>query len=240
MIAEDFNVDNLNIGRHISGQFNEDLERIINHVMHMGGLVEKQLTDALTSVCDADEELAKKVLNNDYQINNAEVSIDDECTRIIAKRQPAAGDLRLVMAIVKTITDLERIGDEAGKIANVALESFSGDQKDLLSNLDNLGRHVLTFLQATLDAFTRMDYDAAVKVHKFDDKIDREYEALMRQLMTYMMEDPRSIPQVMSVIWSARALERIGDRCQNICEYIIYFVKGKVVRHTTPENFESL
>jgi len=233
-------MDNLNIGRHISGQFNEDLERIINHVMHMGGLVEKQLTDALTSVCDADEELAKKVLSNDYQINNAEVSIDDECTRIIAKRQPAAGDLRLVMAIVKTITDLERIGDEAGKIANVTLESLSGEHKDLLSNLDNLGRHVLTFLQATLDAFTRMDFDAAVRVHKSDDKIDREYEALMRQLMTYMMEDPRSIPQIMSVIWSARALERIGDRCQNICEYIIYFVKGKVVRHTTPEDFESL
>lgn len=233
-------MDNLNIGRHISGQFNEDLERIINQVMHMGGLVEKQLTDALTSVCDADESLAKKVLNNDYLINNAEVNIDDECTRIIAKRQPAAGDLRLVMAIVKTITDLERIGDESGKIANVTLESLSGEHKDLLSNLDNLGRHVLTFLQATLDAFTRMDYDAAVKVHKSDDKIDREYEALMRQLMTYMMEDPRSIPQIMSVIWSARALERIGDRCQNICEYIIYFVKGKVVRHTTPEDFESL
>ncbi len=233
-------MDNLNIGRHISGQFNEDLERIINQVMHMGGLVEKQLTDALTSVCDADEALAKKVLHNDYLINNAEVNIDDECTRIIAKRQPAAGDLRLVMAIVKTITDLERIGDESGKIANVTLESLSGEHKDLLSNLDNLGRHVLIFLQATLDAFTRMDYDAAVKVHKSDDKIDREYEALMRQLMTYMMEDPRSIPQVMSVIWSARALERIGDRCQNICEYIIYFVKGKVVRHTTPEDFESL
>ncbi len=233
-------MDNLNIGRHISGQFNEDLERIINHVMHMGGLVEKQLTDALTSVCDADEELAKKVLNNDYQINNAEVSIDDECTRIIAKRQPAAGDLRLVMAIVKTITDLERIGDEAGKIANVTLESLSGKHKDLLSNLDNLGRHVLEFLQVTLDAFTRMDFDAAVEAHKSDDRVDREYEALMRQLMTYMMEDPRSIPQIMSVIWSARALERIGDRCQNICEYIIYFVKGKVVRHTTPEDLESL
>ena len=233
-------MDKLNVGRHISGQFNEDLERIINHVMHMGGLVEKQLAEALTSVCDADEALAKKVLSNDYLINNAEVSIDDECTRIIAKRQPAAGDLRLVMAIVKTITDLERIGDEAGKIANVTLESFSGKHKDLLSNLDNLGRHVLTFLQATLDAFTRMDFDAAVKEHKSDDKIDREYEALMRQLMTYMMEDPRSIPQIMSVIWSARALERIGDRCQNICEYIIYFVKGKSVRHTTPEDFESL
>ncbi|GAA6204120.1 MULTISPECIES: phosphate signaling complex protein PhoU [Thalassotalea] len=228
-------MDNMNIGRHISGQFNEDLERVINHVMQMGGLVEKQLNDALTSVCDADEDLAKKVLKSDEPINELEVSIDDECTRIIAKRQPAAGDLRLIMAIVKTIADLERIGDEAQKIAQVALESLTKDHKELLLNLDNLGRRVLEYLQLTLDAFTRMDVEAAIKAHKTDDKIDREYEAIMRQLMTYMMEDPRSIPQIMSVIWSARALERIGDRCQNICEYIIYFVKGKVVRHSAPE-----
>ncbi|MCP4985671.1 MAG: phosphate signaling complex protein PhoU [Colwellia sp.] len=233
-------MDNLQIGRHISGQFNEDLERVINNVMHMGGLVEKQLTDALAAVEQGDVSLAKEVLNNDYQVNRYEVSIDDECTRIIAKRQPAAGDLRLIMAIVKTIADLERIGDEAQKIAKVALESFSSQQQDLLINLDNLGRRVLEFLQASLDAFTRMDCDTAIKIHQMDDKINREYEALMRQLMTYMMEDPRSIPQVMTVIWSARALERIGDRCQNICEYIIYFVKGKVVRHTTAEDMKNL
>jgi|TARA_B110000116_G_C16760793_1_gene548290 phosphate transport system protein len=233
-------MDNLQIGRHISGQFNEDLERVINNVMHMGGLVEKQLIDALAAVEQADVSLAKKVLTNDYQVNAYEVSIDDECTRIIAKRQPAAGDLRLIMAVVKTIADLERIGDEAQKIAKVALESFSSSQQDLLVNLDNLGRRVLEFLQASLDAFTRMDCDAAIKIHQMDDKINREYEALMRQLMTYMMEDPRSIPQVMTVIWSARALERIGDRCQNICEYIIYFVKGKVVRHTTAEDIKNL
>lgn len=233
-------MDNLQVGRHISGQFNEDLERVINNVMQMGGLVEKQVADALSAVEQTDVALAKKVLSNDYQVNAYEVSIDDECTRIIAKRQPAAGDLRLIMAIVKTIADLERIGDEAEKIAKVALESFSSSQQDLLINLDNLGRRVLEFLQASLDAFTRMDYEAAVKIHQMDDIINREYEALMRQLMTYMMEDPRSIPQVMTVIWSARALERIGDRCQNICEYIIYFVKGKVVRHTTAEDIKNL
>lgn len=231
-------MDNLNLGRHISGQFNEDLESVINHVMHMGGLVEKQLSDALQAVHENDAELANQVLANDHQINELEVSIDDECTRIIAKRQPAAGDLRLIMAIVKTIADLERIGDEAEKIARVAQESFSGKQKDLLMNLDNLGRHVLALLQNTLDAFTRMDVDAALHNHKADDNIDRNYEALMRQLMTYMMEDPRSIPQIMSVIWSARALERIGDRCKNISEYIIYFVKGKVVRHTKAEDMK--
>ena len=233
-------MDKLNVGRHISGQFNEDLERVINHVMAMGGLVEKQLKDSISAMIEGDEELAKEVLKNDYQINDFEVSIDEECSRIIAKRQPAAGDLRLIMAIIKTITDLERIGDEAEKIAKVAEESFSKEQRDLLVNLENLGRRVLVMLQSTLDAFTRMDLDAAIKVHKKDDKIDREYEGLMRQLMTYMMEDPRAIPQVMSVIWSARALERIGDRCQNICEYIIYFVKGKVVRHTTPEDMKKL
>jgi phosphate transport system protein len=233
-------MDNLQIGRHISGQFNEDLERVINNVMQMGGLVEKQLSDALASVEQVDVELAKQVLSNDYQVNAYEVSIDDECTRIIAKRQPAAGDLRLIMAIVKTIADLERIGDEAEKIARVALENFSSSQQDLLVSLDNLGRRVLEFLQASLDAFTRMDCETAIKIHQMDDKINREYEALIRQLMTYMMEDPRSIPQVMTVIWSARALERIGDRCQNICEYIIYFVKGKVVRHTTAEDMKKL
>ncbi len=233
-------MDNVNVGRHISGQFNEDLERVINLVMQMGGLVTKQLSDALISVSEADEALAQHVLSHDYQVNNLEVMIDDECTRIIAKRQPAAGDLRLIMAVIKTIADLERIGDEAQKIARVTLESFTSKQKDLLLNLDNLGRHVLESLQATLDAFTRMDFEAAQKAHSRDIKIDREYEALMRQLMTYMMEDSRSIPQIMSVIWSARALERIGDRCQNICEYIIYFVKGKVVRHTTAEEIKQL
>lgn len=233
-------MNNLNLGRHISGQFNEDLERMLNLVMHMGGLVEKQLNDSLTAVVDVNQDLARNVLANDAQINSLEMSIDDECTRIIAKRQPAAGDLRLIMAIVKTIADLERIGDEAQKIAKVALEDFSSKQKDLLINLDNLGHRVLEFLQLTLDAFTRMDVEAAIKIHSTDGKIDREYEALMRQLMTYMMEDPRSIPQIMSVIWSARALERIGDRCQNICEYIIYFVKGKVVRHTSSEDMQKL
>jgi len=233
-------MDSLNLGRHISGQFNEDLDRILNQVMQMGGLVEKQLSNALSAVNNSDKELAIKVHQNDYKINNMEVNIDDECTRIIAKRQPAAGDLRLIMAIIKTITDLERIGDEVKKIAQVALISVNKDQKALLYNLDNLGRRVLEFLQLTLDAFTRMDVESAINNHKNDEKVDREYEALMRQLMTYMMEEPRTIPQVMDVIWSARALERIGDRCQNICEYIIYFVKGKDVRHIAMEDVQAL
>jgi len=233
-------MNNLNLGRHISGQYNKDLETLLNHVMHMGGLIEQQLNDALAAVNDADSELAKKVLSGDHKINDMEVSIDDECTRLIAKRQPTAGDLRLIMAIVKTISDLERIGDEAEKLARVAEQSFSAKQQDFIQSLDHLGRHVLVMLQDTLNAFARMDVDASIKIHATDKKIDRVYEALMRQLMTYMMEDPRSIPQVMTVIWSARALERIGDRCKNICEYIIYSVKAKVVRHVTDEDIKNL
>ncbi|WOH39037.1 phosphate signaling complex protein PhoU [Thalassotalea fonticola] len=233
-------METFDTGRHISGQFNQELDAVRNNVMNMGGLVEQQLKNALTAVSDNNEELARKVLSSDYKINLMEVTIDEECTRIIAKRQPAASDLRLVMAIIKTIADLERIADEAEKIAKVALEQFSAKQQDLLLNLDNLGRLVLTTLHDTLDAFTRMDFDAALKVHQSDNRIDREYEALMRQLMTYMMEDPRSIPSIMSVIWSARALERIGDRCQNICEYVIYFVKGKVIRHISEEDVPGI
>lgn len=229
-----------NINKHISGRFNQELENVRNHVLNMGGLVEQQLSSALDAVSRNDAELAQKVRQNDYKVNAMEVSIDDECTRIIARRQPAASDLRLVIAIAKTIADLERIGDEAERIAKVALDSFTKDQQDLLVNIENMGRQVLKMLHDVLDAFARMDVQRAFEVHKEDAKVDREYEAITRQIMTYMMEDPRSIPQVMTVIWSARALERIGDRCQNICEYIIYFVKGKVVRHTTAEDMKNL
>ena len=186
-------MDNLNIGRHISGQFNEDLERIINHVMHMGGLVEKQLTDALTSVCDADETLAKKVLHNDYLINNAEVSIDDECTRIIAKRQPAAGDLRLVMAIVKTITDLERIGDEASKIArNALLLSESSSTIRGLVEVRHISEHVRKMLRDALTAFARFDTDLAMQVVREDELVDDEYSSAMRSFcLLYTSPSPR-------------------------------------------------
>ncbi len=167
------------------------------------------------------------------------MQIDEACVQIIAKRQPAASDLRLVIAIFKTISDLERIGDEAERIARVALESFNNDQQQFLVSLENLGQQVLAMLQGVLDAFARMDLDAAYEVHQMDAQADRQYEALTRQLMTYMMEDPRGIPKVMNVLWSARSLERIGDRCQNIAEYIIFFVKGKDVRHVSPESMEQ-
>ena len=228
-----------NLSKHISGKFNQDLEDVRNHVLAMGGLVEQQLNSALDAVSTGDSDLAKKVEKDDYKVNAMEVSIDEECTRIIAKRQPAASDLRLVVAIANTIADLERIGDEARRIAQVALDSFSKEQQDLLVMIDNMGRQVSKMLHDVLDAFARMDVDAAFKVHKEDAKVDREYEALIRQIMTYMMEDPRSIPKIMALVWSVRSLERIGDRCQNIAEYVIYFVKGKDIRHISQEDIEK-
>ena len=228
-----------NINKHISGRFNQELEDVRNHVLSMGGLVEQQLNSALDAVSKNDAVLAQKVRENDYKVNAMEVSIDEDCTRIIAKRQPAASDLRLVIAIAKTIADLERIGDEAKRIAKVALDSFTKDQQDLLVNIENMGRQVSKMLHDVLDAFARMDVQRAFEVHKEDAKVDREYEAITRQIMTYMMEVPRSIPKIMDLVWSVRSLERIGDRCQNIAEYVIYFVNGKDIRHTSQDDIEK-
>lgn len=229
----------MDTGKHISETFNQELESVQKKVMSMGGLVEQQLTDALKAIETMDDELALQVKANDKKVNGLEVSIDEDCIRIIAKRQPAASDLRLITAILKTIADLERMGDEIKRLAKVAHENYHSDQKPLLVNLENLGQQALSMLHEVLDAFARMDLEAAYKVHQQDANIDRQYEALTRQLMTYMMEDPRSIPKIMAVFLSARSLERIGDRCQNISEYIIYFVKGKDVRHVSNEAIEE-
>ncbi len=230
----------INLGRHISGQFNSELESIRTNVLAMGGLVEQQLTDGLKALNKQDIDLAKRVIRDDHKVNAMEVAIDEACTRIIAKRQPTASDLRLVIAIIKTITDLERIGDVAESIAKVALENFSNKEYHLLLSLESLGLHAIRMLHDTLDAFARMDLKAAVEVYQEDDRIDKEYELIIRQLMTQMMDDPASIPSVLQVMWSARAIERVGDRCQNICEYIMYFVKGKDIRHTSADEVKGL
>ena len=232
-------MDNLTLGRHISGQFNAELESIRNQVMVMGGLVEDQLNSAIAVLTSQDMAVANKIIANDKSVNSMEVAIDESCTRIIAKRQPAASDLRLVMAIIKTITDLERIGDVAERIARTVIENNNKKTPPLVS-IENLGHHTIKMLHDVLDAFARMDVDAAIRVYHEDVKVDRQYESIIRELMTYMMEDPRSIPQVLNVLWCARALERVGDRCQNISEYIIYFVKGKDVRHINNDELEAL
>lgn len=234
-------MEKADIGHHISQQFNQELEDVRSKVMQMGGIVEQQLADAIYALTNMDTALAEVVVTNDYKVNRLEVEIDEECTHILARRQPAASDLRLLMAIIKTITDLERIGDEAERVGRMALHFSEGEKKEIkaLSGIDNMGDHTRRMLHDALDAFARMDAEAAVMITKQDKRIDEEYENILRQLITYMMEDPRSIPRVIGVMWAARALERIGDRARNICEYVIYLVKGKDVRHTSFEHVEQ-
>lgn len=234
-------MDKADIGQHISQQFNQELEDVRNRVMQMGGLVEQQLADAVLALTTMDTSLAEVVVTNDYKINRLEVSIDEECTHILARRQPAASDLRLLMAIIKTIADLERIGDEAERVGRMALRYAEGDVRETraLTGIGHLGELVRQMLHNALDAFARMDPEAAANIVKEDLKVDQEYENILRQLMTYMMEDPRSIPRIIGVMWSARALERIGDRSRNICEYVIYLVRGKDVRHISIEQVEK-
>ncbi|WP_158782450.1 phosphate signaling complex protein PhoU [Pantoea sp. BAV 3049] len=233
-------MDNLNLNKHISGQFNAELEHIRTQVLTMGGLVEQQLTDAIIAMHNQDGELAQRVIDGDQKVNMMEVSIDEACVRIIAKRQPTASDLRLVMAIIKTISELERIGDVAEKISRTALEKFGQQHQQLLVNLESLGYHTIQMLHDVLDAFARMDLTAAVEIYREDKKVDQEYEGIVRQLMTYMMEDPRTIPSVLTALFCARAIERIGDRCQNICEIIFYFVKGQDFRHVGGDQLDKL
>ncbi len=218
---------------HISKRFNEDLEELRNKVLAMGGLVETQLSKAISAIVSGDSALGLKVANDDYKVNKLEVTIDEECSRILATRAPAASDLRLIVAIIKTITDLERIGDEAEKIGFLASKLAAMDRPaDSYRELKNMGNHVLQMLRDAMNAFARLDVKASYEVVRADERADEEYDTIARQCITFMMEDPRSIRRVMNVTWAARALERIGDHAKNICEYTIYMVEGRDVRHT--------
>lgn len=225
---------------HISKQYEHELEDIHHRVLVMGGLVEAQVADAVKSLLENDVTLAEEVIANDYKVNSMEVEIDEQCTQILARRQPAARDLRLVLAVIKMIADLERIGDEARRIARQTLDLTTRyPKKNQLSELEQLAGQVRLMLHDALDAFARMDVDLALKIVEEDKQVDREYESIVRQQITYMMEDPRSIPVALDIMWSARSLERIGDRSCNICEYLIFYVKGKDVRHISLEQLEK-
>jgi len=233
-------MDKSDIGHHISHKYNLELEDLRNRVLTMGGLVEKQIGDAVNALVSGDTQLADHVITTDYQVNSLEVGIDVECTRVLARRQPAASDLRLIVAVIKTITDLERIGDEAEKVAHMGLQLASQERpKNNYSELQSMGKIVREMLHNSLNAFARMDVEEALRVVHEDKKVDHEYEAIMRQRITFMMEDPRSIARSLDVMWAARSLERMGDHARNICEYVIYLVKGKDVRHTSLEQMEE-
>tara|TARA_R110001592_G_scaffold66617_4_gene204637 strand:+ start:16765 stop:17487 length:723 start_codon:yes stop_codon:yes gene_type:complete len=218
--------------KHISQQFNQDLADIRNQLLTMGGVVEKQVADAVEALISDNTELAEIVRDKDQQVDLMEQMIDEDSTQLIARRQPAASDLRLVISIIKMVADLERIGDEASKIAKLAIRlSEEGKAPRGYVEIRHISEHVGKMVNTALDAFARFDVELALQIIKEDHAVDTEYKSAMRSLMTFMMEDPRSISQIHNVMWVLRALERIGDHACNLAEHVIYIVKGKDIRH---------
>ena len=228
------------LSHHISSRYNADLERLRSSVLEMGGLVERQLTSAIGGITEPDARMMVRVAQEELRVNQLERSIDEDCSRILATRGPTASDLRLIITILKTITDLERIGDEGEKVAAIAARLAMRERpNNRYRELRNLGELVTGMVHDTLDAFARFDTQLALEVLRRDRTVDEEYEAIHRQNITFMMEDPRSIRRALDVMWVVRSLERIGDHAKNICEYLIYLVLGKDVRHTKIEEIEK-
>jgi phosphate transport system protein len=226
---------------HIFKQYDAELEAVRAKVLEMGALVESQIVDALEALISANPKLAKSVIKKDHLVNSLEVQVDEDCSHIIARRQPAAGDLRMVLMMIKTITDLERIGDEAAKIARYALKSNESDR--LLSprfvEIKAMTSTARDMLHMALDAFARSDATKVVEIAHMDEEVDEQYQTAIRQLVTFMLEDPRTISMSLEVLFIAKAVERIGDHAKNISEYVVYMVKGKDVRHISMEEMEE-
>jgi phosphate transport system protein len=220
---------------HISKQYDQDLEAIRSRALQMGGLVESQIRTAVAGYLSGDTDKVEQAIASDAKVNELERSLDDDLRHVIVRRQPAASDLRLIMAVSKTVTDLERIGDEAAKIARMAREIHAGGVTHgtaRLTMINHVSEISIGMLRRSLDAFARLDAAAAARVIAEDASIDSEFHAIVRQLITFMMEDPRTISTSINVIWVAKAFERIGDHAKNIAEQTIYIVKGTDVRHT--------
>ena len=225
---------------HSSKQYDIELETLRSRVLEMGGLVEAQIRAAIDGLTSGDVPALDAVIADDHRVNALEVSIDTESSHLIARRQPAAGDLRLVLAIIKIVTDLERIGDEAAKIARMGKQSYARARMPStpIAAVKHVGDIALGMLRKALDALARLDPVAAASIVREDFAIDEEFRAIVRQLITFMMEDPRTISQSLEILWIAKAIERIGDHAKNMAEYVIYMVKGRDVRHVTVEEIE--
>jgi phosphate transport system protein len=225
---------------HTSKQFDTELEAVRALVLKMGGLVESQIIQAVESLVNGDVALMNRVIAEDHRVNAMEVEIDEYCSKIIALRQPAAGDLRMVMTVIKTITDLERIGDEAEKIALMAKMLSQKERFSLprYTEIQHAAKLALEMLRKSLDSFARLDIGAAAQVVRQDELVDEEFRAIIRYLITFMMEDPRTISTALEILFVAKAIERIGDHAKNMSEYVVYMVKGRDVRHVTVEEIE--
>ena len=226
--------------KHLSSQFDADLNLVSSKVLEMGGLVESQIVNAMQALNEFDGAIADQVIATEDRLNSMEVEIDEECSNIIARRQPAARDLRLLIAISKTITNLERAGDEAEKIAKRTkrLMEDGASRTINIAEIKLSGEMAVSILRRALDAFARLDTVAAAKIVRDDKAIDEEFRAFVRKLVTYMMEDPRMISVGLDYLFIAKAIERIGDHAKNIAEFIIYIVKGTDVRHKSRDALE--
>ena len=229
------------MSNHLSKQFDNDLEALRSQVLQMGGLVESQVRGAIQAFSQGNLSLADQIVETEVRVDRFEIDIDSDCSQIIACRQPAASDLRLIMAVTKTVTDLERIGDEAHKIARMTKQIHERGAADLsrFANLRHTADAALNMLRRSLDAFARLDVKVAEQIILDDRVIDLEFKSVVRQLITFMMEDPRTISTSIDIIWIAKAIERIGDHAKNICEDVIYIVHGTDVRHAKPNASEA-
>jgi phosphate transport system protein len=222
------------VGDHSSKQYDQELEAIRSKVLLMGGMVETQFDEALEAFRVGNAEQADKVMADDQAVNQLEVQLDDACSHLIVRRQPAANDLRTVMATIKVITDLERIGDEASKIARTGKSlhergMISFNHYDIVRTVS---RAAADMLHEALDAFARLDGRQALQIIAKDDEIDHEFRMIVRNMVTFMMEDPRTISSALDTLWVAKAIERIGDHAKNIAEYVIYVAEGRDIRHS--------
>ena len=230
--------------KHLSTQFDSELSGISTRVLEMGGLVESQVAQALYALTNFSAETAVQVLKQEELVNAMEVEIDRDLSSIIARRQPTARDLRLLIAVSKTIANLERVGDEAARIARTVQRLINSGMSSRLrlpvSDLVFESDLAIALLRKSLDAFARLDVECALEVLRQDDAIDQEFDGLMRKLITYMMEDPRTISSSIDLVFVAKAIERVGDHAKNLAEAIIYIVKGTDVRHNSPDAVASM